>query len=56
MFHKTKSKNKKGFHKSCLQCFSSENKLIKHEQNCLRINGKQPVKLEKGIIKFEKYF
>ena len=29
MFHKTKNKNKKWFCKSCLQCFSSENKEIK---------------------------
>ena len=56
MFHKTKNKNKKWFCKSCLQCFSSENVLIKHKENCLSINGKQSVKLEKGIIKFENYF
>ena len=56
MFHKTKNKNKKWFCKSCLQCFSSENILIKHKKNCLSINGKQSVKLEKGIIKFENYF
>ena len=56
MFHKTKNKNKKWFCRSCLQCFSSENVLIKHKENCLRINGKQSVKLEKGIIKFENYF
>ena len=55
MFHKTKNKNKKWFWKSCLQCFSSENVLIKHNENCLSINGKQSVKLEKGIIKFENY-
>ena len=30
--------------------------LIKHKENCLSINGKQSVKLEKGIIKFENYF
>ena len=29
---------------------------IKHKENCLSINGKQSVKLEKGIIKFENYF
>ena len=46
MFHKTKNKNKKWFCKSCLQCFSSENVLIKHKENCLSINGKQSVKLE----------
>ena len=56
MFHKTKNKNKKWFCKSCLQCFSSENVLIKHKENCLSINGKQSVKLEEGIIKFKNYF
>ena len=56
MFYKTKNKNRKWFCRSCLQCFSSENVLIKHKENCLSINGKQSVKLEKGIIKFENYF
>ena len=56
MFHKTKNKNKKWFCRSCLQCFSSESVLIKHKENCLNINGKQLVKLEKGIIEFENYF
>ena len=56
MFHKTKNKNKKWFSKSCLQCFSSENVLVKHKENCLSINGKKSVKLEEEIIKFEKYF
>ena len=53
MFHKTKNKNKKWFCRSCLQCFSSESVLIKHKENCLSINGKQSVKLEKGTIKFQ---
>ena len=44
------------FCRSCLQCFSIENVLIKHKANCLSINGKQLVKLWKGIIKFEIYF
>ena len=56
MFHKTKNKNKKWFCKSCLQCFSRENVLIRHKENCLSINGKQPVNLENGIIKFENHF
>ena len=30
--------------------------LIKHKENCLSINGKQSVKLEEGIIKFENCF
>ena len=54
MFHKTKNKTKKWFCRSCLQC--SESVLIKHKENCLSINGKQSVKLEKGIIEFENYF
>ena len=40
MFHKTKNKNKKWFCRSCLQCFSSENILINHKEDCLSINGK----------------
>ena len=30
--------------------------LIKHKENCLSINGKQSVKLEKGITEFKNYF
>ena len=56
MFHRTKNKNRKWFCKSYLQCFSSENVLRKHKEICLSINGKQSVKLEEGIIKFENYF
>ena len=56
MFHKTRNKNRKWFCKSCLQCFSRESVLIKHKENCLSINGKQSVKLEKGIIEFENCF
>ena len=56
MFHKTKNKNKKWFCRSYLQCFSRENVLIKHKENCLSINDKQSVKLEEGIIEFEDYF
>ena len=56
MFHKTKNKNKKWFYKSCLQCFSKENVLIKHKEDCLSINGKQSVQLEEGTIEFQNYF
>ena len=56
MFHKTKNKNKKWFCRSCLQCFSSENVLTKHKEDCLSINGKQSVKLEEGTIEFKNYF
>ena len=56
MFNKTKNKNKKWFCKNCLQCFSSEITLIKHEKDCLSINGVQSVKIKKEIIKYENYF
>ena len=56
IFHKTKNKNKKWFCKSCLQCFSSENVLIKHKEDCLSINGQQSINLEKGTIEFKNYF
>ena len=55
MFHKTKYKNKKWFCKSCLQCFSRENVLIKHKEDCLSINGQQSINLEKGAIDFKNY-
>ena len=55
MFHKTKNKNKKWLCRICLQCFSSENVLIKHKEDCLSINGQQSVNLEKGIIEFKNY-
>ena len=30
--------------------------LIKHKEDCLSINGKQSVELEKGTIEFKNYF
>ena len=56
MFHKTKNKNKKWFCRSCLQCFSSENVLMKHKEDCLSISGQQSINLEKGTIEFKNYF
>ena len=56
IFHKTKNKNKKWFCRSCLQCLSRENALIKHRESSLSINGKQSEILEKGIIGFKNYF
>ena len=46
---------KKHFYKCCLQCFSSEKILIKHKENCLKINGKQSMKLKSGSIKFKNH-
>ena len=56
MCNKTKNKNKKHFCRYCLQCFSSEKVLIEHKKVCLKINGKQSVKLRSGSIKFKNYF
>ena len=50
------SKNKKWFCRSCLLCFSNENVLTKHKEDCLIYNVKQSVKLEEGIIESENYF
>ena len=55
MFNKTKYKAKRYFCKSFLQCFSSEKVLIDHKEDCLIINGKQNVKLEKGFISFKNH-
>ena len=55
VFHKTKNKNKKWFCKSCLQCFSSENVLTKHKEDCLSINSKQSAKSEERTIEFENF-
>ena len=56
MCNKTKNKNKKYFCKCCLQCFSSEEVLIKHQEKCLIINHKQSVQLKIGSISFKNYF
>ena len=40
MCNKTKCKNEKHFGKYCLQCFSSKNVLVEHEEVCPKINGK----------------
>ena len=50
MFNKAKSKNRKYFCKCCLQCFNSERILVEHREICLKINGKQSVKLKSGLL------
>ena len=55
MFNKTKCKNKKWFCKSCLQCFSNEIILKNYEEYCLKINGKQNLKLGKRFIEFHNF-
>ena len=53
MFNKTKSKNKKYFRKSCLQCFSCKNLLTEHKEVFLSINGVQSLRFKKGTIEFK---
>ena len=55
MFNKTKNKNKKHFGKYCFHCFSSEKVLEEHKKVCLKINGKQSVKLRSGSINFKNH-
>ena len=55
MFNKTKSKNIKWFRKSCLCCFSSKKVLIEHGKDCLIVNGRQKIKLEKGFTEFNNF-
>ena len=50
-----KPKNKKHFFKYCLLFFSSERILVEREEICLKINGKQTVKLKRGFIEFKNY-
>ena len=38
-----------------MQCFSSEKILNEHKEDCLVIDGKQNVKLEKGFISFKNH-
>ena len=53
---KTKCKIKTNFCRFCFQCFSSERVLAEHKETCLKINGKQTVKLRRGLIKFKNLF
>ena len=55
-FVKQKIKTKNTFAKSGLQCFSSKYILTEHKELCLRINGSQSVRLEKGTMDYKNYF
>ena len=48
MCNQTKYKAKKHFCKCCIQCSISERALIEHKETCLKINGKQTIKLKSG--------
>ena len=51
-----KTKQKKIFCKTCLQCFSNKNVLTDHKEVCLSINGTQSVKLGKKTIEIRNVF
>ena len=49
MFNQTKHEHRKYFCMYCLQCFSREDVLTEHKNNCVSINGKQAINMpEKG--------
>ena len=49
MFRQTKHEHRKHFCMYCLQCFSREDVLTEHKNNCILINGVQAIKMpEKG--------
>ena len=56
MCNTTRCKNKKYFCRFCIQCFASAKVSIEHRAACLKINGKQTVKLRSGLIKFKNHF
>ena len=47
MFNQTKHEHKKYFCMYCLQCFSREDVLTEHKNNCISINGKQAINMPK---------
>ena len=47
MFNQTKHEHKKYFCMYCLQCFSREDVLTEHKNNCILINGKQSINMPK---------
>ena len=47
MFSQTKHEHKKYFCMYCLQCFSREDVLTEHKNNCILINGKQAINIPK---------
>ena len=58
MFNKTKHKERKHFCMHCLQCFSSEEVLSTHKDNCIQVNGTQAVKMpnkDNNILKFNNF-
>ena len=55
-FTKQKIKTKNTFAGAICNALVVKNVLTEHKEDCLSINGKQSVKVEKGTIEFENYF
>jgi len=58
MFNQTKHEARKHFCMHCLQCFSSEEVLSAHKNNCILVNGTQAVKMpskDNNILKFNNF-
>ena len=58
MYKQTKHKERKHFCMHCLQCFSSEEVLSTHKDNCIQVNGTQAIKMpdkDNNILKFNNF-
>ena len=58
MYNQTKHKERKHFCMYCLQCFSSEQILINHKENCIQVNGQQAINMpnvENNTLKFNNF-
>ena len=58
MYNQTKHEHKKHFCMHCLQCFSSEEVLNNHKNNCIQVNGEQAIKMpnkNNNTLKFNNF-
>ena len=58
MFNQTKHEHRKHFCMYCLQCFSSEEVLKNHKNNCIQVNGEQAIKMpdkNNNTLKFNNF-
>ena len=58
MFNQSKHKERKHFCMYCLQCFSSEEILTNHKENCIQVNGQQAINMPNvgnNTLKFENF-
>ena len=58
MYNQTKHEHKKHFCMHCLQCFSSEEVLNNHKNNCIQVNGTQAIEMpneDNNTLKFNNF-